>query len=321
MLSRVAENLYWMARHLERAENTARLVSVRSETRLDRPDQSGFYWEPVLSITGTLEDYRRRGFGGSERDATNFLVSDPSNPSSVLAACTGARENVRILRETLPRETWEAVQALYQAALRPGAAAPQRRDEHLREVIGRVQGMTGLFLRAMNHDEGYVFVRLGRAIERGDFATRVLLSALETIRDGMSDEEALRSADWVGVLKSLTAYQMYRRSVRGPVTPAGVVRFLTGSTVFPGAIAYCAREAEQALAMLSDSESLVARAARLSASVAARDGTAADRQGAAALLVEVQAELSTLQDAITDAYFAPRLGLPAQGRRSQVQSA
>jgi uncharacterized alpha-E superfamily protein len=315
MLSRVAENIYWMARHLERAENTARLVLVRSETRLDHPDSGGFYWEPALVITGTLEDYRRRGLGESGRDATNFLVSDPANPFSVLGACGGARENIRILRETLPRESWEAVQALHEALLRPGAAAPQRRDETLRGVIARLQGMSGLFLRAMNDDEGYTFLRLGRAIERGDFVARVLLAASSAVHE--RGEEEARAADWVGVLKSLTAYQMYRRSVRGPVTGRGVLRFLASSTLFPGALAYCAKEVEQATARLPYSDAIAARAARLSAALAAPWSPSADARATAALLQAAQGELATLHGLIAQTYLAPRLPPPATLHQTQ----
>jgi uncharacterized alpha-E superfamily protein len=321
MLSRVAENIYWMARHLERAENTARLVAVHSETRLDRADRGGFYWEPVLRITGVLEEYRRRGFGASERDATNFLVNDDGNHSSVLASCTGARENVRILRETLPRETWEAVQALYQTALRPGAAAPQRRDEHLREVIARVQGMAGLFLRAMNDDEGYAFLRLGRAVERGDFAARILMSSIETFSEGPSEEVALRLADWVGVLKSLTAYQMYRRSVRGPVAGPRVVHFLACSTVFPGAVAYCVREIEQALVRLPGSGPAADATARLTAALGADGAVTRDERKFAVILTAAQTQLAELHDAIGATYFAlPPQPAPPMAQ-TQVQSA
>ena len=130
MLSRAAENIYWMARYLERAENTARLVAVHSEFRLDRPDRSGFFWEPVLSITGTLQDFDARGLPRTEREATNFLLSDPQNPSSLLSSCSYARENIRTLMEMLPRESWEAVNGLH-------AAFP-----HLRATPGSVAGVT-----------------------------------------------------------------------------------------------------------------------------------------------------------------------------------
>jgi uncharacterized alpha-E superfamily protein len=196
-------------------------------------------------------------------------------------------------------------------------AAPQRRDTHLREIVARLQGMTGLFLGAMNDDLGYAFLRLGRAIERGDFAARVLLESLARIRDGSGDAHALHAAEWVGVLKSLTAYQMYRRSMRGPITRRGVVRFLAGSTAFPRALAHCAGEAGQALARLPASAPLAADAARLSTRLAELDGSGdADRLGG--LISAAQQELAALHDAIASAYFAPPPPPPGGQRMSQI---
>lgn len=318
MLSRVAENIYWMARHLERAENTARLVAVQSELRLDAPDREGFYWASALRITGTLADYEARGLGLTERDATNFLIGDPGNPSSILSTVARARENIRILRETLPRESWEAVAALHQTVLRPGAAAPSSRDAHLREVVTRLQGMAGLFLGAMNDDAGYAFLRLGRAIERGDFAARALLDAIASIRDRSGDAQALRAAEWVGVLKSLTAYQMYRRSVRGPVTRRGALRFLACSTVFPRSLAHAVTEAGQALLRLPGPAALAAPAVRLSSDLAAESELPHEEARLAALLRHAVAEFALLHDAVGDAYFAPP---PLGQEQRMVQSA
>ena len=318
MLSRVAENVYWMARHLERAENTARLVGVQSETRLDRPDRAGFFWEPALRITGTQADFEVRGLSRTERDATNFLVSDPANPSSVLGIVSRARENIRTLREILPRESWEAVNALHQVASRPGAAAPQRRDAHLREVIVCLQGIAGLFLGAMNDDAGYAFLRLGRAVERGDFAIRVLLDSTTTIPDGAGEGQALYATEWIAVLKSLTAYQMYRRSLGGPVTRQDVIRFLACSTTFPRALAACAAEAERALARLPGGTPAAEPAIRLFAILAA-NSTARDERRLAGVLALGQADLFALHDGVTATYFAPPLPEPAPRAQSQTQ--
>lgn len=302
MLSRVAENVYWMARHLERAENTARLVLVRSETRLDHPESGDAWWEPALRILD-VEDERL-----GERDATTLLISDTGNPSSVVSCCARARENVRILREALPRETWEGVQALHQAALRPGSALPQRRDEHLREIVGRIQGLAGLFLGAMNDDDGAAMLRLGRAIERADFGARVLLEALGSL--GTRDD--LRAADWIGVLRTLTAFQMYRRTVRGAVTQARVLRFLVASPVFPRSLAYCAGEADMALARLPRASEAWAAVRRLGSLLAQGEGPG---DGVERLLSEVQATLGVLHGALDRAYFA----LPAPPVRGQHQ--
>ena len=69
--------------------------------------------QPVLAITGTLEDFRARGLQQTEREATNFLLSYLQNPSSLLASSAYARENIRTLMEILPRESWEAVNGLH----------------------------------------------------------------------------------------------------------------------------------------------------------------------------------------------------------------
>ncbi len=320
MLSRTAENIYWMARYLERAENTARLVSVCSETRLDHPDPAGLVWERVLSITGTLDGFKARGGLPTEEEVADFLLGDPQSPASLLSICARARENSRTLIEVLPRESWEEVNALHQLAAQLGAATTWRRDEHLREIIRRAQAMAGLFLGALNDDEAYAFLRLGRAIERADFADRVMLGHFEIIEDEARDHQSLRGADWVSVLRSLTAFQMYRRSVQGPVTGPRVVRFLTRSTVFPRAIAFCAREAEQALKRLPVPGPVVAAAAHLSATLAAEPHPTGNGPKPTAVLLAVQDHLSALHEAIAAACFVPHPHAAARASQTQVQS-
>ncbi len=321
MLSRAAESLYWMARYLERAENTARLVSVFTDTRLDHPDPAERIWETALGITGALEDFRRRGLECTEPDVAEFLLSDPQSPASLLNICARARENNRTLLEILPRESWEEINELHQLAAQPGASAAQRRGEHLREVIGRAQAMAGLFLGGMNDDEGYAFLRLGRAIERGDFAVRVMLGHFHAVEHGANDSQSLRGADWVGVLRSLTAFQMYRRSVQGPVTGQRVVRFLTCSIVFPRSIAFCAKEAEQALSRLPNSGAVAAAAARLASKLAAEPSVSGNETDSSALLTRIQAELAALHDTLTTDYFTLRESVPPRVSQSQSQKA
>ncbi len=174
--------------------------------------------------------------------------------------------------------------------------------------------MAGLFLSAMNDDEGYAFLRLGRAIERRDFAARVLLHSLEALGDGLSDD--LRTAEWVGVLRSLTAYQMYRRSVRGTITRTGVLRFLAGSPVFPRSLAFCALETGRALDRLPHVRAAAELSARLFEGLST--GLAAGQEPPFARLVqEAQAGLAALHDAVAAAYFVP---VEAPGRQLRMQA-
>lgn len=320
MLSRAAENIYWMARYLERAENTVRLLSVQTETRLDHPDPAEAAWETVLGVTGTSGDFRSHGLDCSEQAVAEFLLNDPRNPSSVLGICARARENTRTLLEILPRESWEEINRLHQLTAEPDIAASRRRSEHLREIITRIQALTGLFLGGMNDDEGYAFLRLGRAIERADFATRVMLGNFHVIEHGTDDSQVIRGADWVGVLKSLTAFQMFRRAVQGPVTGPRVVRFLTCSSVFPRSIAYCTQEIRQALSRLPRSGPITEAVDRLSSRLASEFCVSAEERDASPLLAGLQSELAELHGMISADYFTLRASAPPRGQR-QGQSA
>ena len=102
MLARVAENVYWLARYLERAENTARLISVNTNLLLDLPAGYTPGWQPLIDITGSRETFDSRGGRADERSIVQFLIADPDNPGSIASSLKMARENGRSLRDVLP---------------------------------------------------------------------------------------------------------------------------------------------------------------------------------------------------------------------------
>src|SRR5581483_9432459 len=99
VLARVVENVYWLARYLERAENTARLVSVNTNLLLDLPTGLAPGWQPLIDITGSRAMFDLRGSRADERDIVQFLIADPDNPGSILSSFKMARENARTLRD------------------------------------------------------------------------------------------------------------------------------------------------------------------------------------------------------------------------------
>ncbi len=113
MLSRVAENLYWMSRYLERAENTARLVSVGTNLLLDLPTGMRQGWEPLIAISGCDEIYPKSHGDYGERAVLRFLIGAKDNPGSISASLQSARENCRTIRDIVPREVWEQINALH----------------------------------------------------------------------------------------------------------------------------------------------------------------------------------------------------------------
>jgi uncharacterized alpha-E superfamily protein len=113
MLSRVAENIYWMARYVERAENTARIVSVNANLLLDLPKGIAPGWRPLVDITGANALFEEHYKDYGERQVVRFLIADERNSGSILAALVAARENCRTIRDFVPREAWELLNEIY----------------------------------------------------------------------------------------------------------------------------------------------------------------------------------------------------------------
>ena len=253
MLSRVAENLYWIARYFERAENTARLINATTQVLLDLPRGASFGWDVLIKVAGLDELFRESGRRDDEASIVRFLIDDECNPSSIMSSIRCARENCRTLREILPRLAWERINALYLFASRSTAAIGGRaqRLATLEELIDRRQSVVGLLTDCMSHDAAYQFIALGRHIERADMTTRILdINAAVLVPRHQVPEDPAIELLWMGVLKSLNAYQMYRRHVSVHVRGDGVVDYLLKDRHFPRTVRYCLDEMESCLAEL-----------------------------------------------------------------------
>ncbi|MBP8210492.1 MAG: alpha-E domain-containing protein, partial [Ilumatobacteraceae bacterium] len=136
LLSRVADNLYWGARYLERAEDTARVVRNFTELILDLPRGVGSSWEPLLAVAGSRAEYDEGHARAHESDIVRFLVADLSNGGSVVSSVAAARENLRTTREVFPRDAWQAVNDLYLFTSRDTESGVDRRSRA--RYLGRV---------------------------------------------------------------------------------------------------------------------------------------------------------------------------------------
>jgi uncharacterized alpha-E superfamily protein len=253
MLSRVAENLYWMARYLERAEGTARLIIATSRVLLDLPRGASFGWDVLVRVVGLDRVFDEAYSSHDEASIMRFLVADLGNPSSILSCIQAARENSRRLRDVLPRACWERINAMYLAAREDAAHISGRSDRNrmLEGLIMRRQGIAGLLSDCMSHDIAYQFIRLGEYLERADMTTRIvdIHAAILVPRQQVPDDPTIALL-WVGVLRSLSAFQMYRRHGNVQVTSAGVVNFLVEDAHFPRSVRYCLDKLESHLSEL-----------------------------------------------------------------------
>jgi uncharacterized alpha-E superfamily protein len=253
MLSRVAENLYWMTRYLERAENTARLINATTQVLLDLPRGASFGWDVLLKVAGLDRQFLDYYTKADETSILRFLVSDERNPGSIVTCIRSARENCRTLREVLPRQAWERINSLYLFvnSRAPHAVERARRYGILEELIERRQAVIGLLTDCMSHDIAYQFIKLGRVIERADMTTRIVdIHAAVLVPRQQVPEDPNIGLLWMGVLKSLNAYQMYRRHVSVHVRTADVVDYLLKDPHFPRTVRYCLDEVETCLAVL-----------------------------------------------------------------------
>jgi uncharacterized alpha-E superfamily protein len=334
LLSRVADRIYWAARYIERAEDTARLVRAHAELMADLPSHLTTTWEPLVAVVGSDALFARsvNGTAGpaptqtqsqtqspgtaqydSEMAVASFLVTDRSNPSSIVSCVVATRENLRTTRDTMPREGWLAVNDLYLYVATEGDRGrdPRIRDRFLNRVIADSRRLDGVLATAMTHDEAYVMWRLGRALERADMTTRVLgvraaavlsLPAAATNGDRV-DQQAHDEVQWMGVLRCVQGLQMYQRAVRGPIVGSSVVHFLLDHERFPRAVRALLREIRRALVEMPDPGGPLDAVDHVEAVL--RDSTAASTDGAALdeAMDALQVAIAQLDRRITDRYL------------------
>ena len=242
MLSRVAERIYWQARYLERAENTARLLSVFSTLLLDLPPGTKLSWRSLVEITGTDKAFDAKYKQANERNVMRFLLLDSA--SSLLNTLANTRENARTTREIMPLEAFEQINDLFHYAKENAADSISGGSRHkfLEEIISNCHEISGLMAGSMSRGAAYSFVRLGRSLERADMATRIvdvgsgnLLTDIGVGAKPAESNEPYENTLWMNILRSLTAYQMYRQHVKHRVNGEDVVRFLLQDDDFPRA--------------------------------------------------------------------------------------
>jgi len=253
MLSRVAETIYWIGRFQERAENTARLIKVNTNLTLDLPSNILPHWDPLIVIMGNVDLYNERHPEWTERRIVNFLISDESNPSSILSSLAYARENARTIRDILPREGWEVINSTYNNAVEKKSESYSRsgRQNYLDDIMRDLQLITGLLAGTMNHDMAYDFLNLGRKIERGDMTTRIIdVRSDFSVPEDMPELRPFEDMLWMSILKSLSGYQMYRQSMQVRINRYDVLKFLFCDHLFPRSVAYCIHNIEDNLSRL-----------------------------------------------------------------------
>ncbi len=311
LLSRTADALYWAARYVERAEDTARLVRSYTELMIDLPTSALSAWEPLLVVAGSEVMFRQQHEGATtEAGIIRFLLADRANPGSIVSSVSMARENLRTTREVVPRDAWQTVNDLflYTGAHAGGGVDRRNRARFLTHVIAEVQRVDGVLTTVMNRDEAYELWRLGQSIERADMTTRVVgvraaaLLAAERAPAGRDVPDAHGDVQWMGLLRSVSALQMFQRFTRGPLDGAAAVRFLLFAPSFPRSVASCAQRIREALTRLPRAEITLPAVDRLERALVSLPPSADDGALLDASMDEVQRALADVHDAVQRAF-------------------
>ncbi|HEX9391939.1 MAG TPA: alpha-E domain-containing protein [Usitatibacteraceae bacterium] len=314
MLSRTASTLYWMSRYVERAENTARILDVayRMSLLTKDPDLQDQEWFAPLNITGTLFPFSGRHAIVNCKEVLHFMALDTDNPSSIYNCAKQARENARAVRGTITSEMWEVLNATW--------LEMQNMDEDRLYARGisaffewvkeRSHLFRGVTFGTIRRDEAFQFHRLGTYMERADNTARMLDVKYHVLLPSVEDVGgAVDYYQWSAVLRSVSAFEAYRKVYRDIITPLKVAELLVLRDDVPRSLHFCYQDIYEILKKVQNRYSLEAtrQAGEIYASL--QFGTIQNifSAGLHEYLTDFLEASNTLGNEIHQAFFAPSL--------------
>ena len=279
MLSRTADHLFWMARYMERAENTARMLDVNYQTGLlpqhdDNAEEEG--WRGLLSISELTLSFSKKYEQVTARNVMDFMVRDETNPSSIASCVSAARENARAVRGALTTEVWETQNQTWLEFMRVLQDPAFERDPSslFEWVKFRSHLSRGVTVGTMLQDEALHFLRIGTFLERADNTARLLDVKFQALAGGdyfgpTAAKEGLEVDfyHWSAILRSVSGFEIYRTVYRNVIHPEKVAELLILRPDMPRSLAACLNDLVVNLEMVANQQSseTLRRAGRLRA--------------------------------------------------------
>ncbi len=256
MLSRTAENLYWTARYMERADTVARLLEMGYRMQLIPAAGGGHAseWRSVLEAAGMTGPFEERYGEALERNVISYLVFDAANPSSIKSCLASARNNARAVRTAVTTEVWEALNFAYlqfqelERTPRSALSLPQICDWTKRQAAL----VRGAYANTQLENEGFRFFNLGYAIERADNTARLLdVKYYVLLPTSNPVGGTIDNYQWTVLLRALSAHRAYHWAYAGDYAPARIAHFLILNRACPRALIHCVDAAEGHLTELA----------------------------------------------------------------------
>ena len=312
MLSRTAENLYWIARYMERADTAARLLEVGSRISLI-PTAHGYRsdWDSLLQATGMAAGFAAKYGDPVQRNLESWLFFDRDNPSSVASCITAARENGRIVRTALTTQVWDALNTAFQELKQLEREERSRLDlSRLTDWVMRHAAMLrGAIDATLLRNDGFNFLNIGYYLERGDNTARlldvkydVLLPRVEFVGSGLDNYQ------WTTLLRAMGGHRAFHWAYGGEVTAAKIAHFLILNPQSPRSLITCVGGIANHLARIAKAYGRQTPVqARAGDMLAGLEGETVERifeEGLHEYLTRFIGEAAALGHAVHEAYFS-----------------
>lgn len=258
MLSRTADHLFWMSRYIERAENLARLLDVTWQMSLvpQSEETANQSWNAIIALNSLEEAFAKKYSTVNGENVLKFMVSDPDNLSSIHSCLRLARENAHAVRGTLTTEMWETLNATWLEAR--GKSFEQLLGagigDYFEWVKMRSSLSRGTTLGTLLQDEAFHFIRLGTLLERADNTARILDVKYHVLRSH-GDEGATDFYEWGALLRSVSAFEVYRKVYRDVITPDRVAELLILNKDMPRSLHFCLNSVIKVLDQIANRQS------------------------------------------------------------------
>jgi len=265
MLSRTADHLFWMARYMERAENTARMLDINYQTSLlpQSAENAEQGWRGMLGISELTSAYESRHGAIDPRRVMDFMVRDETHPSSIVACLRAARENARAVRGSITTELWETTNQTWLEFNRMLRQLDFERDPSavFEWVKFRSHLSRGVTVGTMLQDESMHFIRIGTFLERADNTARLLdvkFHALNGDYFGREHPDEAPEVDfyhWSAILRSVSGFEIYRKVYRNVIVPEKVAELLILRPDMPRSLASCMNGVVDNLRLVANDQS------------------------------------------------------------------
>lgn len=252
MLSRVANNLIWLERYMERGNGILSLLKVNFYANQDSPEL--FSWSPIMKNFTANDD----GFYTEDTiECIEFMVFNANNANSILNIVTKARENARSVQEHISRELWLCINNYYLYLIDKDLPKKLKEDDPVQflEDLRKFHLVyNGTFDITQERGAPYYFMNIGKFLERvyliSDF-TSIRLLGIEKTSDNLE-----KSFYWKNLLLSIGGYQLYLKTYKSTFNENHIISMVFQDKLFPRSVYYCINKLSRHIRRLIESDEL-----------------------------------------------------------------